>query len=348
MTHPAQARDALAQRGFSNAYLLTDGLAGFVDRCLKPVSLRDEPLSAELASRVRAWRAFFLNEKSVLAQTATTAQTVDAPLGNAMVSIKWLAENQSDPAVVVLDVRPGPEYSTAHIPGSLRIAMENLRTTVGGVHSMLMPPEMIATQLSLLGITADQHVVLVAGAKFRDATYVGLALDRVGHARWSILEGGYEAWLADGRPVDANLPEVSASTYTPPSSTSGLMVDYRVVRAALGKNLPVVLDTRPADYFAGAKSDEARAGHIPGAVGRSYSEDLDEQGQLKPVSELAAVYEKLLPAKEAPIIVHCRTGHQASQTYFVLRHLLGYRDVTFYDGGWTEWAAHPELPAEGA
>lgn len=59
MTHPAQARDSLQRRGFNNVYLLTDGVGGFRDRCLKPVSLRSEPLTAETARRVNAWRAFF-------------------------------------------------------------------------------------------------------------------------------------------------------------------------------------------------------------------------------------------------------------------------------------------------
>ena len=59
MTHPAQARDSLQRQGFGNVYLLTDGLQGFRDRCLKPVSLRPEPLTTVDAARVNAWRAFF-------------------------------------------------------------------------------------------------------------------------------------------------------------------------------------------------------------------------------------------------------------------------------------------------
>ena len=42
--------------------------------------------------------------------------------------------------------------------------------------------------------------------------------------------------------------------------------------------------------------------------------------------------------------MHCRTGHQASQTFFVLKRLLGYPNARWYDAGWTEWAARSELP----
>ena len=65
---------------------------------------------------------------------------------------------------------------------------------------------------------------------------------------------------------------------------------------------------------------------------------------LKPLDELARAYEKIIPNKKSAVIVHCRTGHQASQTFFVLTRLLGYQNVYYYDAGWTEWAARTELP----
>lgn len=60
MTHPAQARDALFRLGFQNVLLLTDGLDGFIQACLKPVSLRSENVSPTLAQSIQACRAYFL------------------------------------------------------------------------------------------------------------------------------------------------------------------------------------------------------------------------------------------------------------------------------------------------
>ena len=61
MTLPAQARDELFRMGFKNVTILTDGLTGFLERCLKPVSLRSEPVSSETANRIRSWREYFLS-----------------------------------------------------------------------------------------------------------------------------------------------------------------------------------------------------------------------------------------------------------------------------------------------
>jgi len=119
MTHPAQARDSLRRQGFANVYLLTDGLQGFRDRCLKPVSLRPEPLSAGAAARVNAWRAFF----------------------------------------------------------------------------------------------AAPAIVLVPGDKFHDATLAAIALERLGHTKYSVLNGGYAGWTGENRPVSAALPQVARSQY---------------------------------------------------------------------------------------------------------------------------------------
>lgn len=340
MTHPAQARDSLQRQGFANVYLLTDGLTGFRERCLKPVSLRAEPLDETTTARVNAWRQYF--------SAASVATDRAASVVSRRMDPAQLAAQLGNADVKVLDLRPQPEYNTAHIPGSLSLNVESFRGNVGGVPSVLLPSTLLAAQCSLLGLRPSDTVVLVANDKLHDATLAGMAFDRLGHANVAVLDGGHGRWVQEGYPVNAVLPTVSASAYPARSDADRFTVDGGTVLAELGTPGLVILDVRPADFYVGKKSDEARAGHIPGAINRPYTEDVSTSSNkvttFKPVEVLAEAYGKLIPAKDTEIIVHCRTGHQASQTFFVLRHLLGYSNVRWYDAGWTEWATRPEWP----
>ena len=127
-----------------------------------------------------------------------------------LVETAWLAERLGQPGVRIIDVRPQPEYNTSHVPGSVCLNPESFRGVVGGVSSMLLPADMLARHLSLMGIQPADTIVLVPGNAVRDATLVGLGLERLGHANWAVLNGGFAKWSAEQRPVDTALPQVAA------------------------------------------------------------------------------------------------------------------------------------------
>ncbi|UCG46457.1 MAG: YeeE/YedE family protein, partial [Phycisphaerales bacterium] len=156
MTHPVQARDSLYRSGYTNAYILTDGLNGFIERCLTPVSLRDEILPAQTADKIRTWRSFFLG---VGAQGEPSAGLDQALAGSPLVDADWLDKQLDRADIRVLDVRPQPEYNTSHIRNSLALNVENLRTILGGVGSLLQPAGMLAGHLSSMGIRPGDTVV---------------------------------------------------------------------------------------------------------------------------------------------------------------------------------------------
>lgn len=353
MTHPAQARDSLFRMGFENAYFLTDGLEGFLNNCLKPASLRSEPVSGIMQSKINAWRNYFLNSED----SGDGIQPLSIKRGPDMSGISipgivetgWLEENLNKGSLKIIDLRAQPEYNSGHIPQSLSLNTESLRGISKGVPSSLLPKDMLARHFSLMEIDPEDLLVVVCTEKLQDEALFGMACERLGHQKYVFLNGGFPKWVLEKRQVDTLLPNIGFSEYPVDKDEDRFTVAASNVMAAIGDGRTVIIDVRPSDYYTGVKQDEARGGHIPGAINRPFSEDvikLEGYTAFKPAEILGAEYEKIIKEKQTPVIVHCRTGHQASQTYFVLVRMLGYDNVKWYDAGWTEWAARPEFPVE--
>ena len=113
MTHPGQAAIMLRRQGYNNVYILTDGLDGFIDDCLKPASLRAYPVTDEQAQQIRACRSYFLE-----GEAAAGVAPEWAPPEPGLVDTQWLHDNLGRPGLALIDIRPQPEYNTSHIPGS--------------------------------------------------------------------------------------------------------------------------------------------------------------------------------------------------------------------------------------
>ena len=155
-----------------------------------------------------------------------------------------------------------------------------------------------------------------------------MGLERLGHRalgdprRRIRRVGGGEA-ARDHGPAGSR-----ASEYPAPRGPDGFTVDAEYVKSRLGDRANGDPRYAARRLTSAARSrDEARAGHIPGAVEPAVSRKISaRRDSSRPVAELAAAYTALIPSKDTPVIVHCRTGHQASQTFFVLTRLLGLHE----------------------
>ena len=80
-----------------------------------------------------------------------------------------------------------------------------------------------------------------------------------------------------------------------------------------------------------------RGGHIPGARSIPWGKACNDDGTFKSLDELQALYGAEGVSQSRPVIAYCRIGERSSHTWFVLKYLLGFNNVTNYDGSWTEW-----------
>src|SRR5436305_3539893 len=71
-----------------------------------------------------------------------------------LVTTAWLAENLSEPDVIVLCINSSPEfYTKAHIPGARQIKLEDIAITRDGIPNELPPVETLKHVFEAAGIS---------------------------------------------------------------------------------------------------------------------------------------------------------------------------------------------------
>ena len=89
-----------------------------------------------------------------------------------------------------------------------------------------------------------------------------------------------------------------------------------------------------------------RGGHIPGAKSIPWGKNCNDDGTFKSYDDLKAMYAAQGITGDSPVIAYCRIGERSSLTWFVMKHLLGFKNVKNYDGSWTEWGNLVGAPVE--
>lgn len=276
------------------------------------------------------------------------AQASGQELGSKLVSTEWLQNNLSQEDLRIIDVRGSiQDYWRSHIPGAVYLSPEALRLADNGVPGKLMPREALLIMLSRMGVNPSGPLVVYAEDNNFRATYLLWALDCLGHPSAAMLEGGFDRWQREDRPVTQDYPQLSPSLYRPPSGMcQQIRADLDEVRKAVDEGTAVILDVRPLPLYTGEKGFWKRKGHIKGAIHHFWGDDLNEDGSWKSPEDLKQAYEGLGATPQKTIIISCGQGLMSSHTYFTLKYILGYPNVKNYDGSFNEWSNVDELPVE--
>jgi len=275
----------------------------------------------------------------------------------ALVSTEWLAAHLNDAAVRVVDgsfKMPGitptaqQDYSQRHIPGASYFDIDVISDRSNPLPHMLPSAEEFARHMSALGIGDEHKVVVYDGTGWSSGWRAWWMLRIFGHDLVSILAGGMQKWLSEGRPVTADVPRPTLARFTPRFRPE-LVRDKSAVKRSSGSREEQIVDARAQGRFEGTAPEPRpglRSGHIPGSRNLPYDQLADPKTKT-PLSaeELEQKFRAAGLRPERPIVSSCGSGVTACALAFSA-YLMGWPDMAVYDGSWTEWGGASDTTVE--
>lgn len=258
------------------------------------------------------------------------------------------------------------QFEQAHIPGAVyadldqdlsakhglpshdgTVAVSQADQPASGGRHPLPSRERFAVWLSSVGFSNNMQAVVYDrnGANFCGRLW--WMLKWAGHDAVAVLDGGLQAWQAEGNDVesgDAVSHFQSNFELNPPLVR---LVNADDVLAHLNQADQTVIDARaPARYRGEVEPLDPVAGHIPGALNRPFTTNIDSNGKFKSPEQLRSEFDALLQGRSPQTVVHqCGSGVSALPNLIAME-VAGLGRSALYAGSWSDWCSQPSRPVE--
>jgi thiosulfate/3-mercaptopyruvate sulfurtransferase len=253
---------------------------------------------------------------------------------------------------IILDIR-GDAYDEGHIVGAISAPYGLFRGPK--INPGQLPDvKTLEQRFESLGLELDRPIVVVSeGANDSDfgaAARVFWTLKSSGFTDLTILNGGKQAWEVAGYPIGKiNVkPQVTELNIT--FNQKWTATTEQVVSVTKGKIDSLLLDARPASFYAGEKSHgaAARPGTLPGAKNYYYASFFDSGvAAISSAIDVASLKSTLGIEDQQEIVSFCNTGHWAATNWFALSEIAGIENVKLYPGSMVEYSSL-DLPMENS
>jgi len=280
-----------------------------------------------------------------------------------LVETEWLAAHLDDPNLIVLDgtvhlipdpkitytVKSGREdFEKGHIPGAQFVDLQaDLSAQHPKLRFMLPSGEAFAAAMGRFGVGERSRVILYSTTTPQWATRIWWMLRNYGFDNAAVLNGGFQKWAREGRPVQTGpaLPRVPTRFVV--RGDRRLMVGKEAVQGAIGDSAVCTINALSAEQHAGSGGNTyGRPGRIAASVNVPAASLIDPQsGAFLPAAALRAKFDAVGAFDKERVITYCGGGIAASADALALV-MLGHPDVRLYDASMSEWANDPALPME--
>ena len=248
----------------------------------------------------------------------------------------------------IIDFRKPNEYQQGHIKNAINVWRTDIEDSSFPYGGMKASKEQLEMLFSNLGINSEDTLVIYDDKGLCEAARLWWVLQYYNFKNVKLLNGGLTTLQNAAKSLTRETTSFSKSKFkfTGENNHRYFADKDQIIEAV--KNNSRILDTRTEDEFIGKqlKKGAYRAGRIPNSKRIDWANAINYNGdkKIKSIAELKNVYAGLLDNREDTLYVYCHSGVRSAHTTFVLTQLLNYKHVLNYDGSWTEWSYHENLP----
>ena len=273
-----------------------------------------------------------------------------------LVSCEQLAAHLNDPDWRIVDCRHQLSdvgygqrvYAEGHLPGAFFMHLDrDLSGAMSGCNGRhpLPDPQVLAAKFGAIGISSRTQVVAYDDAEGMVSGRLWWMLRWLGHDNVAVLDGGFNRWVKEGRPLTRDIPVVLPTVFEVEQRDWVVTADEVLANIALPEL--VVVDARGPDRFRGENETiDPVGGHIPGARNRFFRDNLDADGRFRPAAELRREFLELFAGTPPDkTVMQCGSGVSACHNLIALE-LAGLTGARLYAGSWSEWCSNSARPVE--
>jgi thiosulfate/3-mercaptopyruvate sulfurtransferase len=269
-----------------------------------------------------------------------------------LVSTDWVEAHVDDPNVRVVEVDVNTAaYDEGHVPGAIAWAWNSQLCDT--VRRDILSQSAFEKLMGDSGVGNNTTVVLYGDNNNWFAAWAFWQMKIYGHKDVCLMNGGRKKWIAEARDLSSVTPKTVRTQYQANKADLSLRAFLPQAQEASARSTAALVDVRSPQEFSGEILSPPglpetcqRGGHIPAARNIPWGMACNDDGTFKSYDDLKRLYGSEGIDGSKPVVAYCRIGERSSHTWFVLKYLLGFHDVTNYDGSWTEWGNLVGAPVE--
>src|SRR6266702_3578251 len=243
---------------------------------------------------------------------------------------------------------PGDKtFAAGHIQGADFLDLQSEFSDTSAQQFFMMPDvAQLEAAFGRHGLDASRAVVLYSIGTMMWATRFWWMLRSLGvDAR--VLDGGFDKWKEEGRPVETGAPKGYPATTFKATPRAGFFVDKTTVASRIGDPATAIVNALGPQFHRGLEpSRYGRPGRIPGSVNVPAAALLSTADKtLTTLADAEAKFAAQGITRDKNMICYCGGGISATIDLLLLTQ-LGYDKLTLYDASMGEWARDPALPIE--